>query len=912
MGGSLVGPGVVLPPADDIDKLPMVLNALLAPGGHPQPERTAAPCAELEDLLKWNADGLAELATFHRDVQEHRRQINGKLSIAVDRSGRHPYGVVALIAFLHGACDSVWEVSYHYEPMWYALRRLRSLWQEHQPWHDDRERRIGEALLDLVDNLYCEIHAENAMTCGFVDRAAEYYAQAHDHAIRAHRGAREVLDEITLAADPTPADRAARCYGAYVVDWTESSRHYDSGAANAARGIARFLSGRGGLDETRRAVLEAEQALLRSYDPDTPYPTDIGTGQDWSEIRAYRHDIDALIEASHQPWLCIDDGTITYIYPFALRLPDSTPAAPASLMAAYQAFVDRLPDLTSPDEATREVEVARQDRVLDELSRLRVGGVPVTRVRRRFVLDDVWHGTDVSGRRFDGFVLDLPTVTLHVPTGNPDDPDVAAGEVVTQLAAEVRLSHLGNHYVKFTGRLRNVGPHDLHSALLRAAPEHGAMVVTFDATDDGPVATGGQPVPLWPRLSALAMTVIDDLCRGMGAEKTASEGSFQVLLTITAASTTPAPGTPALGTPAPGTPAPGTAAPGAPALGTAALDVPGIEAPRLALTDLDALRAAYGAAVLFNPVPHMVTSFVEWSHYAIPDGAEVGTPWGRRGRTTIRTANTTVHVALGAPHWELATTCTISEFVASLAGLFGRWMEQLNEHAEEVNRHRDALETVMESDDPEALERLRRAADLLRTKRLDLQTFITQCRSMIALIKSPALVRSPAVAAQMARMLEAGGFHLLEQGFNRRAEQVLSNDLQAVIDKAATDMEERTERRHRRHLDTLLAVIAAIGVSGLAQLIQAGYGFGGEVSLAFAVAICLLAAIVGTAVASRYRVTRPRPVDRVARHGKRRVGRQADPARATVGGMGVGPRRATPVVDPEVLAPAQSAPPRDS
>jgi hypothetical protein len=912
MGGSLVEPSVVLPPGSDIDKLPAVLNALLAAGGHPRPERTAAPCAELEDLLKWNADGLTEVATFHRDVREHRRQIDGKLTSAVERLRNHPYGVVALVAFLHSTCDSVWEVSYHYEPMWFALRRLRTLWQDHQPWHDDRERRIGEALLTLVDNLYCEIHAENAMTCGFVDRAADYFTQAHHHAIRAYLDASQVLDELDPGDDLAPPDRAARCYGEYVVDWTASSRHYDSGAADAARGIARFLSGQGGLDETLRAVRDAEQSLLDIYDPNTPYPADIGSGQDWSEIRAYRHDIDALIEAQHQPWLFIDDGTITYIYPFALRLPDPVPGPPRStLMARYQAFVDRLADLTSPDEATRETEVARQDRVLDELSRLRVGGVPVTRVRRRFVLDDVWHGTDVSGRRFDGFVLELPTVTLHVPTTNPDDPDVAAGEVVMRLAAEIRLSHLGNHYLKFTGRLRNVGPHDLHIALLRAAPEHGAMVVTFDpsAEDDPLAGANGQPVaasandatsatgasdatgaydqavPVWPQLSALAMAVIEDVCHGMGAERTASEGSFQVLLTITAASAASA------------APAPG----------------PGTPAARRALADVDALRAAYGSAVLFNPVPHMVTSFAEWSHYVIPDGAEVSNPWGRRGRTTIRTANTTVHIALGAPQWELTTTCTISEFVASLAGLFGRWMEQLNRHAEELNRHRDELETVMETTDTEALERLRQAADLLRTKRLDLQTFVTQCRSMIAFIKSPALVRSPTVAAQMARMLDAGGFHLLEQEFNRRAEQVLSNDLQAVIDKAATDMEERTERRHRRNLDTILAVIAAIGVSGLAQLIQAGYGFGGEISLAFAVAICILAAIVGTTVAARYRVTRPRPVkDRVARHGNRRVGRQADPARGTVGGMGVGPRRAAAMVDAEVLAPAGAPAPEDS
>lgn len=920
---SLGGRLAVLPPAGDVDRLPVVLNALLAPGGHPPAERTVAPCAELEDLLKWNADGPVEITTCHHAIRERTQHIDARLSEAIERLRPHPYGFVALVTFLHAACDSEWEVSYHYELMWHTLRRLRDLWSDRRPWHDDRERRIGEALLDLVDNLYCEIHAENATTCGFVDRAAEYYTQAHQHAVNAHRTASQLLAEIAVDDDSAPAKQAARYYGEYVVDWTTASRHYDSGAAIAARGLARFLSGQGSLAETLRAVRDAEQALLDLYDEDTD-TTDVAAGQDWSEIRAYRHDVEALIAAEHRPWLSIEDGTITYIYPFALSLPEASAgtSGPTTLMSTYQAFVDNLADLTSPDAAFRQAEIARQDRVLDQLSRLRLGGVAVTRVHRRFVLDDVWHGTDPSGRRFDGFVLELPPVALHVPAGNPDDPDVAAGEVVTRLAAEIRLSHLGNHYVRFTGRLRNVGPHDLHAALLRAAPEHGAMVVTFDSDDDGdgePAASGEHhpSTLLWPRLSALAMAVVDDLCRVMGAEKTASEGSFQVLLTVTAASATSAPGTEppdtvpldtvSLQTVSPDAVSPDTVSPGAVSPETASPDA-GAPTFRRALTDLDTLRDTYGVAVLYNPVPHMVTSLAEWSHYEIPDGVEVGSVWGRRGRTTIRTANTTVHIALGAPRWELSTTCTVSEFVASLAGLFGRWMELLDRQAQEVNRYRDALETVMESTGLEALERLRQAADRLRTKRIELQTFVTECRSVIALIKSPALVRSPAVAAQLTRMLDAGNFLLLEQEFNRRAEQVLSNDLQAVIDKAAADMEERTERRHRRQLDTLLAVIAAIGVSGLAQLIQAGYGFGGEVSLAFAVAICILAAVVGTAVAAKYQVVKPKRVASARRRGDRPGGS----ASTTVGGMGVSPRRTPAMVEPAVLEPTRSAAPGDS
>jgi hypothetical protein len=248
--------------------------------------------------------------------------------------------------------------------------------------------------------------------------------------------------------------------------------------------------------------------------------------------------------------------------------------------------------------------------------------------------------------------------------------------------------------------------------------------------------------------------------------------------------------------------------------------------------------------VLFNPVTHVMTSFAQWSRYTVPQQVFVADRSAGLGQATARTANTTVHVGLGTPHWYMDTASNVSEFVASLEGLHGRWMEQLTEYHIDLNAQRLLLDETMSSTRPKAAV-LRAQADLLRDRRLRFQTFVTDCLSTIALIKSPSLVRSPVVAENLAVLDAAGGGQRREEEFKRRSDEVLSDDLQGVIDEAALRLESAEAAQRRGWMDTLLAVIAAVGVSGLAQLLQAGYGFHGLTSLEFTVGIVVLAVLVG-------------------------------------------------------------------
>ena len=48
---------------------------------------------------------------------------------ALRAAARHPYGVALLLVYLLIECEQCWEVSYHYDPIWRALRDGRTQWR---------------------------------------------------------------------------------------------------------------------------------------------------------------------------------------------------------------------------------------------------------------------------------------------------------------------------------------------------------------------------------------------------------------------------------------------------------------------------------------------------------------------------------------------------------------------------------------------------------------------------------------------------------------------------------------------------------------------------------------------------------------------------------------------------------------
>lgn len=649
----------------------------------------------------------------------------GALAEAMSRAAHKPYGVALLMIYLLTECENTWEESYHYGPIWAALRQ-GARWREYVPGVTGADATAAAAVQVLLEMVDQEIQVENAMTsgrlAGFGQAAEALVAQARN-ALR--------LAESALANCPE--------IGEFVAGRAGGTGRYYSAAAAAGHALRRFLA------ESGYSLTGAIGQLADAETGGGIEPNRI------SELRAHRFSLQALQEDVERPWLHVNSGKIIYVYPFAVR---GTPATLARRAAGEGGEWD-------------------------------LAGVVPAAVHGSFNLNDVWDGTDLFGRAYDGTQLVLPGLTMH---------DLAGDELV-RLTAEVRLSNIGNHYLRLEAALSDADPQDVYSAMFRAAPEHGTAVVSVE---------GAQRT--WPRLSDFAQDIctavaarLDGLPAGGGGpaggerdEELARRGAYHVMVVVEAASVSTGP----------------------------------VGPRREVRTDAEVV-AAVGAQVLMNPVTHCVSALAEWSRYPVHERTNILGSVTHRDDMVLRTANTTVFVALGSPSFHTRTRETVAEFVASLEGLFAGWSAELTSYYHEVDTllyHGERL------DESATAAQVRESVAALRNMQQQLNAFIADTRSTVALIESPALVASPVVSTMKAGLLEAAGFRQRAEELDRQVEQVLGNRLvdrieetvRRLAQRMVTEEEER-QRRQRARMDTALAVIAAVGISGLGQIIQAGY-----------------------------------------------------------------------------------------
>jgi hypothetical protein len=180
----------------------------------------------------------------------------------------------------------------------------------------------------------------------------------------------------------------------------------------------------------------------------------------------------------------------------------------------------------------------------------------------------------------------------------------------------------------------------------------------------------------------------------------------------------------------------------------------------------------------------------------------------------------------GAPNFLIGLYENAAEFVASLDGLFATWDEELIGYYGRL--------AGLTEDGTGELDRLR----------LQLQDFVADARSVLALLGSPTLVGSAVDADTMRRLLAAAGFERTRDAFNDKVEQILNDRLRRAT-AAADERRLRQARAQRGRLNTLLAIITAAGVSGLAQLLQQGFGWGAGPSLILFSAVIVVAIGVG-------------------------------------------------------------------
>ncbi|WP_369185775.1 hypothetical protein [Streptomyces sp. Y1] len=692
----------------------------------------------------------------------HEELVERTLGPCVRKVAGVPGGVARLLLLVLEEVEQAWQVSYTFDRLLGTLHGAeRCLAAVHAPCSPD-DLAARQAVRALMWSLDAQIRSEEAMTSGLLDVRAD---RADDAALWARRAVR-------LMRGVSP--RFCLTHGDVAREVVRLGRLYDGyqrTMAMATRALAAFYACGAPLDDAVEALRRAEG--------DGAIAGDEGSV---SELRALRYSLLELQERARQRWLRVGHGKLVYLYPFAVR-----GVEPADL-----------------------VEAVGQE----EAPRWELAGTRPVRAHGSLELDDVWKSHDSLERRYDGALVVMPDAVVRAPDGR----------ALARLGVQVRLSLLGNHYVRFEADLTDVSAVKLFAMLFWAGPEAGALDIAFDGTDPkadgggGGGGDGGGSRARWPRLSDLAMALAQDSVPtrpGAARAVVCRPGLYQVVMEVTAAYTVVGPA----------------------------------GEKRSEILTGGQFAEAVGARILTSPAPSLMGSMAEWIRYAEATPASPDIT-GTTGEWILRTCNTTLLVSLGLPAFVRDTWGSILEFASSLDGLLEGWSTDLAKH------HRDAKAREDEADalgDKASSHALRRLSDQLDQEKLKLDRLAVDVHAKSALFQSPSLLASPLAAQRLRVLLEASGYQRKADELSRSIAEVTQEQLTGAIEKLARerkesekDEREAMQRRQRVKVDTLLAVIAGMSIAGLGQVLEAGLDYHQALWVVLTVVgVLVLAALLG-------------------------------------------------------------------
>jgi hypothetical protein len=328
-----------------------------------------------------------------------------------------------------------------------------------------------------------------------------------------------------------------------------------------------------------------------------------------SELKAHRLTLSGMVECLDRPFLHVGEAKIVYCYPF-----------------------------TMPTVDWSTIEAALGSGTTDWS--LEADGRAITAESVRYMpLTDMWLYSSREQRGHRG--IELCLVCPQVRGEDESDSTQPVYDVT------VRLSALGNHYVRIERPLVDATLHDVYAAL------RGALGRGYVADGD----------PQWASLRTYAETAFHGLAEwlsGAGQRDgdlatpryeegiaafarsvprlvTAQDAAFYVVLLITE---------PLIAEP---------------------------DGTRRAVRDEDLAPGSdvVGLSLLAQPVRQTVCALDEWVRYRVPDlsGRNLFSGAGFAGDLAFSTLNTTIFVRTSMPHWLLLEYVEMAEFAASLAPL---------------------------------------------------------------------------------------------------------------------------------------------------------------------------------------------------------------------------------------------------
>ncbi|MGA8723477.1 MAG: hypothetical protein WB565_00410 [Acidimicrobiales bacterium] len=391
-----------------------------------------------------------------------------------------------------------------------------------------------------------------------------------------------------------------------------------------------------------------------------------------SELRSHRLGLEGLLEARNR--LHVDLANVIYCYPFAVGSdPEALVEAAAKCKGGEHQWVFAGHTASFED----------------------------------FELTDMWDGPAVQ--RFTGISVSF---ARDVQVQTRAEEILEFSDDLT-FSIEIRISSLGNHYVRMQRRLNDASVHDLNQAMRRATRQMGDERVTFGPLD----SRRQEKQPEWQRLTDLAEELIDSVVNHLEPGKKAPPRKGQPHIIVTARKVS---------------------------IERVVSDQSDRFRRDISVEDLS---KAKGAALLVQPVRQAAAVLEEWCRYSPPDFNDEATirPLSFVGDFAHRTTNTTCGLLRGIPEYLLMEHEEAAEFVASLPVLLENWMGQILDRAHTADMSH------------------RSSADLLNQRQLELRELLSKATRVIAEIHSPELCLTAVHREYLDEMFAIAGIERLER-----------------------------------------------------------------------------------------------------------------------------------------------------
>ncbi|MBB3087007.1 hypothetical protein [Geodermatophilus sabuli] len=512
----------------------------------------------------------------------------------------------------------------------------------------------------------------------------------------------------------------------------------------AAAVVEAWIGGADDIDErlsqAEEAIRYAEQGVLRN----DVYGT---------EARSHRLALEALHRQLGRRRIHVEDATVTYCYPFSL--PRMSPGLAVELAGS--------------------------------LGGRSFGGVQVEQVDD-LKLTDVWRSNDERGRSHGGVRLVL--APLRVTT--------LAGQVV-QYDVEMRISRLGNHYLRMETRLLDADIHVVNQTLRRAS-----MLMGEEHIDSAGLrwTKCGDYADRVIRECAVALTALAD-GRGSDEGPTAQYGA-QLVVDVERFFTV--------------------------LLSARSIVLVAPDGGRVRATGSD-LPDATGYSLLSSPLRPAAVALEEWVMYDFKEPENLFAGIGFCEDLGIRTSNTTVLYMPNAPSWVHLGYEEMAEFVAALPPLFAGLESRLVDLSERLDK-----------EVPDLRQRLHQlpGPDLtpLYERQFEVHHLEAESERLVALLKSPRLCQSSSHRQFLDAVMDRAVVRGMESDLHRQL-AVLSHQhdrLTRVVDAVVSSRrrEEQHSREERERQDALdrqreeearrvqqgrlNVLLAFVGVTALAEL----------------------------------------------------------------------------------------------